>query len=587
MTSCLFDRTFARSLDTIVHEYGDLLNKGDEIEAWVFDDFPARELAEKSLADQGIKARIYSAYKPLVHFFMEELQDWDLHSVRIVYPAPCEAPRRFLLEAYPLAGLLGRDVDLNWEPIEVASATTCFRYDVWLKYRDGKERLHVVKAPNRRHQDHINSWQLSPCGWVTWRSETKKGHDGPLHTDYERVFEAVLDTVRETEWPNSEPLFEELNVYVKWPSEDLTLPYGEEHVSLVEGLHEDIYFSLLEYFQYRANLPLGDRSIQPGQIVPEILAECGCQPQVTVCLKPLSREAFEEDGETELDSADRPLSEEQVHAVLETLGETSLHAHARSGRRIKARYRSGCQRGVLISAAQHANETSGIVGALRAAVELERKPGAHFVISPLENPDGYHLRQRLANQQPRHMHHAARYTAFGNDLQAQPLGGKFEHAIRERSLERSRAFLHINLHGYPSHEWTRPLTGYVPRAFEMWTIPKGFFLIMRCHPGWESAGQALLERVTCDLSRVPGLSEFNRRQVGIFQCHAGDIGFDIMHDIPYLITSDPHQLTPLMLITEYPDETVHGDAFLRAHEAQKATVLSAYEHFQVLDIPLG
>ncbi len=61
----------------------------------------------------------------------------------------------------------------------------------------------------------------------------------------------------------------------------------------------------------------------------------------------------------------------------------------------------------------------------------------------------------------------------------------FEKAIRVEAEARTNAKLHVNLHGYPSHEWTRPLSGYVPRSFAMWTLPKGFFLIIRHHASWE------------------------------------------------------------------------------------------------------
>ena len=37
---------------------------------------------------------------------------------------------------------------------------------------------------------------------------------------------------------------------------------------------------------------------------------------------------------------------------------------------------------------------------------------------------------------------------------------------------------------------------------------------------------------------------------------------------------------PLTLITEYPDETLHGEAFRAAHRAQMETVLAAYDALQ-------
>ena len=44
---------------------------------------------------------------------------------------------------------------------------------------------------------------------------------------------------------------------------------------------------------------------------------------------------------------------------------------------------------------------------------------------------------------------------------------------------------------------------------------------------------------------------------------------------------------PLTLITEYPDETVYGDAFVKGHTAQMETVLASYDALQALWSDLG
>jgi len=73
----------------------------------------------------------------------------------------------------------------------------------------------------------------------------------------------------------------------------------------------------------------------------------------------------------------------------------------------------------------------------------------------------------------------------------------------------------------------------LPRNFCMWTLPKGFFLIVRHHEGWEARAEELLDRV-------------------------------------------------LTLITEYPDETIYGEAFVKGHRAQMQTVLAAYDALQAI-----
>ena len=581
----LLDTTFERSVEAIVAQYQNTLSPGDTLTAWVFDDHAARQRAEQSLQAHSIQARFYSAYKPLVHYVIEELGERPLLSIHIRYPAPVDAPKRFLLEAYPLAGLLGEHVVLSWEAVACQAHTALYHYELELTNEDGTQEVVRVAAPNRHHLDHVGAWQLSPCGWICWQSTNGHSDSSFYACDYAQLFEAAIDAITQAEWPAEQPFFEELNISVTLPCQDTRLPFGLEHISLAEGLHEELYFSLLEVYQHLAGLPLGDRSIQPGQIVPEIKTRAEAPPSLTITLRQLSTdEATADDGIT-LDSAERPLSATRILAELETIEGEALHTKSRSGRKLSARYHKGQDRAVIISAAQHANEPSGIVGALRAGRDLSSQTGSHFVLSPLENPDGYRLQQRLVAEQPTHMHHAARYTAFGNDLQAQPLGGEFELAIRERAKAASGAQLHINLHGYPAHEWTRPLTGYVPRNFELWSIPKGFFLVLRYHQHWKAQAEALLERVTAHLANVPGLVAYNRRQIKAFEAHAGRLGFAIQNDIPYLLTRDDTQLTPLQLITEYPDETIYGDDFVMAHQVQYETIMSAYQNYQSIKLP--
>ncbi|WP_313558590.1 M14 family metallopeptidase, partial [Agrobacterium cavarae] len=378
------------------------------------------------------------------------------------------------------------------------------------------------------------------------------------------------------------PYFEELNIRVVHPAKDISLPVGDEVVSLREALHEDFYFSLLEFFQKKSGRPLGDRGLRPGQIVPEIAKSNG-EISVVIETRALTT-GFLDENEQPIDTAQEPIAESQVRKLLAEVGGDAFEARSRSGRILSARYKSGDDAAVMISGGQHPNETTGIVGALRAARKLGQRKQAHFTISPLENPDGYAVHQRLRLDNPRHMHHAARYTALGDDLEyrtSENAGTNlFEKEIRFEAEKRSDAKLHVNLHGYPSHEWTRPLSGYVPRNFAMWTLPKGFFLIIRHHPDWERQAEALLDRVTRHLGAIPGLLDYNNRQIALYEIHAGETGFRIINGFPCLSSVDDRHTVPMTLITEYPDETIYGDDFITGHTAQMETVLSAYDAWQ-------
>ncbi|MDR6903467.1 M14 family metallopeptidase [Rhizobium miluonense] len=567
----IFERRFERTLSRLVAD----AKPGQNFEAWTFDDRESRQQAERELREKGVQARIRSAYKPLVNAFIEEIDLQDVDTIEIRYPVHPNAPdNRFRLEAYPLAAMVG-----NREIIFVARADSDFHYDVLLKGNAGRERRLQVLAPNRVHIDAAGETSVSPTGWLM-RNGNAAGDR--LATDYEQLFEETINAVTHFDWGASEPYFEELNIRVALPALDEALPIGDEVMSLREALHEDFYFSLLEFFQKKSGRPLGDRGLKPGQIVPQILPSSG-DIFVRVETQPLTSRYWD-GAEQQIETATEPVAVQQIEAELKEIGGEAFEALTRSGRTVKARYIKGRDAAVMISGGQHANETTGGAGALRAARRLAKLEGAHFTISPLENPDGYALHQRLRLDSPRHMYHAARYTALGDDLEyrTEETAGPylFEKKIRFQAESLSGARLHVNLHGYPAHEWTRPLSGYVPRNFAMWTLPKGFFLIARYHSGWAAQAEQLLDKVTRHLGAIPGLLDYNDRQIALYEIHAGETGFRIINGFPCLANIDDRHTVPMTLITEYPDETIYGDAFIAGHTAQMETVLAAYSAWQ-------
>lgn len=568
----IFETSIERTLETLVTS----AKPGLSFEAWTFDDTKSRRATEQALKEKGITARIRSAYKPLLFTFLEEIDLASVSKIEVRYPVHANAPaNRFRLEAYPLASLVG-DAKIEF----IAREDGEFVYDVTLT-RNGQSETLKILVPNRVHEDVVGDTNVSPTGWYRAEGDTTGER---LETDYERLFHGAINAVAGYDWGTTEPYFEELNIRVAHPAEDMDLPVGDEVVSLREALHEDFYFSLLEFFQKKSGRPLGDRGLKPGQIVPEIIQSAG-EIGIRVETRSLTT-GFLDGKEQAIDNAIEPPAAAQMAKLLAEIGGEEFSANSRSGRVLVARYIKGSEAAVMISGGQHPNETTGIVGAIRAARVLKERANAHFTISPLENPDGYALHQRLRVDNPRHMHHAARYTALGDDLEYRTRENSGEHlnekAIRFTAQDLSGAKLHVNLHGYPSHEWTRPLSGYVPRNFAMWTLPKGFFLVMRHHAGWTEQAEAMLDHVTRHLGAIPGILDYNNRQIALYETHAGETGFRIINGFPCLSSIDDRHTVPLTLITEYPDETIYGNDFITGHTAQMETVISAYESWQML-----
>lgn len=139
--------------------------------------------------------------------------------------------------------------------------------------------------------------------------------------------------------------------------------------------------------------------------------------------------------------------------------------------------------------------------------------------------------------------------------------------------------MHVNLHGYPAHEWTRPLSGYVPEGFSRWTIPKGFFLIC----DYADENQLALARQVLDaalqaLCEFPEMMAVNRRMLRSYESVVGSLDFEIYRDcIPYTLTQRTREPYSISLITEAPDESIYCEDFRIAHEAQYRVVMAVAE----------
>lgn len=577
----ILETRLPRTLDAWVEQLLKDGAAGMKVEAWLFEGLAARREAEERLAGAGISARFRSAYKPLVHHFQEEVDAAGLARATVRYPVHGKASaRRFSLESYPLADMLA-GVELRLEARPAADTTPC--YEVELHWRDGRSRTDSVFAPNRVHTDLLGNEMLSPCAWLRVGGGAEIGTDGAMSSDYEEVFALAMRTLHAHEWPATEPYFERLDIRVDLPGITASPRPGSAWIDTHEALHEDLYFSLLEFFQHKSGRPPGDRRLQPGQIVPDVRAGDGTV-SLRISLNPYPAPAPETatPDAMPLAGAEAPLAPARITEELARIPGDRFQALSRQGRPVVGIHHRGDGPALILSGGQHANETSGVVGALRAAQVLAERPDAHFALIALENPDGYALHRELCAHAPRHMQHAARYTALGDDIEYREQPPFHEREARHQALALSGAHLHVNLHGYPAHEWTRPLSGYIPRGFDLWTVPKGFFLILRHHAGWAIQARQLAEHVCRRLAERADLMAFNAAQLATYNTHAGELPFEVIHGTACAISEANRPGPALTLITEFPDETVYGDAFILAHDSQTAAVLAAVEAMSLI-----
>ncbi len=180
---------------------------------------------------------------------------------------------------------------------------------------------------------------------------------------------------------------------------------------------------------------------------------------------------------------------------------------------------------LYMSGRQHANEVSSTNYILRFAELLAQDPEyrsyatkVNFVLHPLENPDGAALAYELQKLTPFHSLHAGRYSSLGMDIGSQT--GAARPLLPEAKVrgELNRKWLpdiYLNLHGYPSHEWVQPFSGYAPYLFRDYWIPRGWFAYFRAlslplYPDLAEAGQDLQGFIIRGMQARPDIHESNR-----------------------------------------------------------------------------
>lgn len=588
-----------------------------------------RQLAHEArarLRRQGVHAQVSvrSSYKPGFFWLLEEvlpeLRQLGVDRLRLHFPVmPNGLPGRFLQELYPVSSLFEHEgIQLEMIPTQSTEA----RYEASGFAGEDQRWQGICHAPQfeRMLADEL---VLSPTGRLEVRTDAEHLiHQIP--TDAERFWLwyelEVLPQILAL-CPKSGPFFQSLTVTGALSEPDLALSIEPERASMLEALAEEVYFSTLEAFQRHVSAPLGGRGLKVGKIVPIFREQLGQNGQARVTLilvgdgslgvknargeiHLVPAEKIDQTGQTHsgapsaqthtlhgqqhvgaLRDASRlqpslskgPLSAQNIWQETQRLGQLpgadlQIIGHSLEGRPIQM------VRGnldphaptLLLTAGQHANEPTGPKAALRLLSEWLTHASINVVGVPLKNPDGLRLYRALRQVHPEHMHHPARYTALGTDVEATQ---QHEGAALRWVLAQTRPDVHLNLHGYPAHEWTRPYTGYAPRGFELWAVPMGAMVIVVHDASQKSLARDLAATIAADLALDSEIFEATRKALHRRAPHVLQDPFELIAGLPFQFwerearpdsggspapTGDRGTIT---VITEMPDETVYGLRF--------------------------
>ena len=659
------------------------------------------------------EVRVRHAFRPALHWLLEEIEPHLPASTRRLRISVCRAAAsdgaadRWLRELYPVAELLEtRRPDLGVD-LELGPERRAPRYLVEALDDQGRVITSESLAPPVAASP-LSTGPVVPATTGAVRVLVAGGvvAERLVASDANAfwawfVREVIPGLTRRIE-PGASPCFHEIAVVAALSEPDERLPIDHETDSVLEALHEDVYFGLLEAFD-QALASGAPRQVNPGRILPFFrgrpTAETRAQVTVrtwgsdrigvttaagafvaapacdaTVCLQALHgrgadletltlatdrAEAIERlvwasstcpatfpggltiqlalaEGSTHpaafgplaLPAAPTPLPARPLHprevadharawaAGTPTVRLATPHESALgqplpvlevgwpAGPAVSRARRAAWKPTVLVSCRQHANEATSTNAAFAWLTDLlaggELLRFANIIVHPLENPDGARLHAALCSLAPNHMHHAARYTAFGADLQSEPrVRGETigESRLRHDSAARWRPLLHLNNHGYPAHAWVRPQTGFVPRGFEDWSLPVGHLTIVTTHGDDEGEASTLRTTIAADVARALCTDAGVRRRTYAQVARSlryrpfANVPFEYHQGFPFWLNHRPRPAPPaehsaprsplaplLTVITEVPDETVAADDWLacvRAHVAVNQAVLRA------------
>jgi len=181
----------------------------------------------------------------------------------------------------------------------------------------------------------------------------------------------------------------------------------------------------------------------------------------------------------------------------------------------------------FINCRHHANEISSTNAGFKLSYLLAIKPQyrrllkrANVVLTPMENADGMVLLEEMLRYTPTDKLHAARYNGAGREYYQEyfdPMTLFGEARVKPSIWERWLPDVCADNHGFPSHEWDQPFSGYAPYQFRDFWIPRALIYLYLPHLEKEKKSQVRLNAEALgnwlgkNISEDRGILDLNRR----------------------------------------------------------------------------
>jgi hypothetical protein len=145
----------------------------------------------------------------------------------------------------------------------------------------------------------------------------------------------------------------------------------------------------------------------------------------------------------------------------------------------------------FINCRHHANEISSTNAGFKLSYLLAKKPQyrrllkkVNVVLNPMENADGIALLEKILRYMPMDKLHATRYNGAGQEYYKEYFNPKTpfgEARVKPSIWERWLPDICVDNHGFPSHEWDQPFSGYAPYRFRDFWIPRALIYLYLPH----------------------------------------------------------------------------------------------------------
>lgn len=522
------------------NEIIDLINKSSlqfkdqkslDIKIFVSESFQVRTDLTRMVKDKfnfvdNLSVQVYSAYKPAYHWVEENVLskllaiNEPIEKIVIKCKKECtdngiELPIRWIQELYPIDQFLKNKLTIPLKNISLELEKNQKETYIFQAISvTGKVIFQDTLTVPVAEMAYINSdkkvYPTTGCLLITSEGRVLKREH--IETDREKFWtyfmEKVLNKlpsllpIDDAKRGRELPLFSYLTVDVQMSEEERRLGIGEERISSLESLHEDIYFNTLNFFANLGNKIAGSPIISPGGIRPYMHSRIGSEPEATIKLQgwgvPQQNEvithqlsfnslyAEPESARVMLNGKAMSIPSQKWRQPLKiTLPEltapcakvwkagesfegrdivaidVSLQTEAKF---VSAHKLSLYKPTIMIETGHHPNEVSSMPAIIQLINGLNKAILKKVNLSVIycANPDGRALHQKLSSENRNWKLHAARFNAVGLEYYYQ----RFQKTLFDEANVVPRLFkrwlpdVSIDDHGIPSHEWVQSFAGY-------------------------------------------------------------------------------------------------------------------------------